>query len=132
MFPINVVEKETGISKFLLRMWERRYTFPRPVRDSKGERLYSQDDIEKLNVVKLLMEEGYRPSKIINQELSQLRELLSTFKSKNVPQPQAQLESVILITIPSLEQEVRAILENLNVKKIMVITSHDDLNNLTL
>ena len=52
MYPINVVEKETGINKYLLRMWERRYTFPHPARDEKGERLYSDADVEKLKIVK--------------------------------------------------------------------------------
>lgn len=28
--PISVVERETGIPKDLLRMWERRYGFPEP------------------------------------------------------------------------------------------------------
>ena len=56
MFPINVVERETGVTKYLLRMWERRYSFPRPARDSKGERLYSLADVEKLKLVRALMQ----------------------------------------------------------------------------
>jgi DNA-binding transcriptional MerR regulator len=124
MFPINVVEKETGISKYLLRMWERRYTFPRPKRDQKGERLYTNLDVEKLKMVKALMEEGYRPSKIINQELSELKVLFKSFA--------AQPESIILITVPGMEQEVREALKNHNVKKILVVSTKEDLLKLTL
>ena len=29
-YPISAVERETGLSKDTLRMWERRYGFPRP------------------------------------------------------------------------------------------------------
>ena len=36
--PIGAVERETGISKDLLRMWERRYGFPEPARDEQGDR----------------------------------------------------------------------------------------------
>ena len=35
---IATVERETGLSKDTLRMWERRYGFPRPARDDNGER----------------------------------------------------------------------------------------------
>lgn len=132
MFPINVVEKETGISKYLLRMWERRYTFPRPERDEKGERLYSDVDVEKLKLVKSLMEEGYRPSKVINQELEELQELLKTFSKGLAVQQRGAVENVILVTLPSLEQEVREALKNHNVKKIIVVSSREDLVNLSL
>lgn len=52
MFSISIVEKKTGVNKFLLRMWERRYDFPKPLRDEKGERIYSEQDIKKLILVK--------------------------------------------------------------------------------
>ena len=37
---IAAVERETGLSKDTLRIWERRYGFPEPLRDANGERLY--------------------------------------------------------------------------------------------
>lgn len=132
MFPINVVEKETGISKYLLRMWERRYTFPRPGRDPKGERLYTNLDVEKLKIVKSLMEEGYRPSKIINQELPDLQVLLKTFGKPLVSESGIIYESIILVTNPELEQNVRTALKNHNVKKIMVVATVEDIENLKL
>ncbi|MFW9621935.1 MAG: MerR family transcriptional regulator, partial [Macromonas sp.] len=39
-FNIAAVERDTGLSKDVLRMWERRYGFPLPQRDAHGERLY--------------------------------------------------------------------------------------------
>lgn len=130
MFPINVVEKETGISKYLLRMWERRYSFPRPARDSKGERIYSNEDVDKLKHIKMLMEEGYRPSKVIGQSLDELKGLLNSF-NKTMPN-NSTFESIILITPPNLEQELRSALRNHVVKKILVISSSDDIKNLAL
>lgn len=132
MFPINVVEKETGISKYLLRMWERRYSFPRPDRDVKGERVYSNVDVEKLKIIKLLMEEGYRPSKVINQHLDELKVLLKSFSKIPALGLAPVYESIILITSPGLEQEVRIALKNHNVKKILVISNLEDIKNLAL
>jgi DNA-binding transcriptional MerR regulator len=130
MYPINVVEKETNISKYLLRMWERRYTFPRPERDVKGERVYTDDDVEKLKLVKKLMEEGYRPSKIIDQQLPQLRELSKSFADSRAEDISKCL--VVLVTSPELEEEVKEALKDRNVKKFYTVHSHSDISGLTL
>ena len=37
---IAAVERDTGLSKDTLRVWERRYGFPQPGRDGFGERAY--------------------------------------------------------------------------------------------
>ena len=39
-WSIADVERETGLGKDALRVWERRYGFPVPLRDRLGERVY--------------------------------------------------------------------------------------------
>ncbi|MBC7430127.1 MAG: MerR family transcriptional regulator [Bacteriovorax sp.] len=129
MYPINVVEKETTISKFLLRMWERRYTFPRPERDSKGERVYTNEDVKKLKLIKKLMEEGYRPSKIINQTLDALQELSKSFAGSKIS---TNLGMVVLVTSPELVDNVHEALKNHEVKKVIFINCMEDIKNMTL
>ena len=129
MFPINVVEKETGFSKYLLRMWERRYSFPRPARDEKGDRLYSVADIEKLKLVKLLMAEGFRPSKIMNQAMSELEELLKNFKREAKA---ATKVSVIVLTNPALMEDLRKVMENHGVREFVEISKAEDLGRISL
>ena len=36
---IAAVERDTGLGKDTLRVWERRYGFPQPLRDAFGERV---------------------------------------------------------------------------------------------
>ena len=127
MFPINVVEKETNISKYLLRMWERRYEFPKPQRDPKGERLYSALDVEKLKILKTLMADGYRPSKIINKEMAELKELLKSFDAQKIISPQ---ESVIIVTTPEFHEKVASALKIQDIKKIIFIADREDLQQL--
>ena len=55
---IAAVERDTGLSKDTLRVWERRYGFPAPQRDASGERAYSLAEVEKLRVVKRLLDVG--------------------------------------------------------------------------
>ncbi len=62
---IAAVERDTGLSKDTLRVWERRYGFPAPRRDATGQRVYTADDVEKLRVAKRLLDHGYRPGKIL-------------------------------------------------------------------
>ncbi len=74
---ISAVERETGLSKDVLRVWERRYAFPKPSRDDNGERLYTAAEIAKLRAIKRLMDVGMRPGKIVRcsqQELDALAE----------------------------------------------------------
>lgn len=130
MFPINVVEKETGINKYLLRMWERRYSFPRPVRDLKGERLYSEDDVAKLKIVKSLMKEGYRPSKIIDRPINELKDLQANF-TRSVEADCSDCETIILITNPNLEQAARELLSVQKSKKFLVVSSLEELQKIS-
>jgi len=71
---IAAVERDTGLSKDLLRMWERRYGFPRPQRDSRGERVYPPEQIEKLRVIRRLLDGGMRPGQLMRLPLSELLE----------------------------------------------------------
>src|SRR6478735_862598 len=64
LYNIAAVERDTGLSKDTLRVWERRYGFPTPVRDQHDERLYSTDQLEKLRLLRLLIDYGHRPGKI--------------------------------------------------------------------
>jgi len=72
---IGAVERDTGLSKDALRMWERRYGFPKPQRDRNGERVYSLGQVEKLRLIKRLMDRGHRPGRLITRPVAQLVEL---------------------------------------------------------
>ena len=74
-FNISAVERETGLSKDVLRMWERRYGFPAPRRDDHGERQYSPAEVTRLRAIKRLMDVGMRPGKIIHHALDELNAL---------------------------------------------------------
>lgn len=72
---IAAVERDTGLSKDTLRVWERRYGFPRPERDALSERAYPLEQVEKLRVIKRLMDAGHRPGRIVAQSMQELQQL---------------------------------------------------------
>ncbi len=61
---IAAVERETGVSKDTLRIWERRYGFPQPTRNAFGERSYPLDQVSRLRLIRRLMDQGLRPGRI--------------------------------------------------------------------
>jgi DNA-binding transcriptional MerR regulator/methylmalonyl-CoA mutase cobalamin-binding subunit len=72
---ISDVERDTGVAKETLRVWERRYDFPQPQRDPFGERVYTSDQVNKLRLVKRLIDLGYRPGKVIQFSTDELQAL---------------------------------------------------------
>jgi len=87
---ISAVERDTGLSKDTLRMWERRYGFPAPERDANGERVYPPEQLEKLQLIKRLMDRGHRPGNIILRSLSELALLDGASAQRETPSPEIQ------------------------------------------
>lgn len=104
LLPINAVERETGISKELLRMWERRYGFPYPERDAQGDRIYPPDQVNKLRVIRRLLDAGFRPGKTVNLSLAELEQLVNSHQPANL---QVNTKSP-----PHLEQELLSVLKS--------------------
>jgi len=100
LLNITAVERETGLSKDVLRMWERRYGYPKPDRDANGERQYTPADIGKLRAMKRLMDIGLRPGKIIALSHDELNAMADA----RTPSRQDQLA-------PALENDVLSMLK---------------------
>src|SRR5690606_18335943 len=75
LLSIAAVEREVGLSKDVLRVWERRYGFPVPHRDARGERSYPADQVARLALIKRLMDRGLRPGRLLALPLEELQML---------------------------------------------------------
>ncbi len=82
---IASVERDTGLSKDTLRVWERRYGFPQPVRDALGERAYPLHQVERLRLVKRLLDAGQRPGRIVALPAEQLQQLVDGLEPLEQP-----------------------------------------------
>jgi DNA-binding transcriptional MerR regulator/methylmalonyl-CoA mutase cobalamin-binding subunit len=69
------VERETGLPRATIRIWERRYGFPAPVRDERGERRYPAEQIEQLQRMARLVERGHRPARLLQAGEEEIRRL---------------------------------------------------------
>jgi MerR family transcriptional regulator, light-induced transcriptional regulator len=93
---IGAIAQEIGLTKDTLRVWERRYGFPQPMRSAGGERLYPQEQVSKLRLVKRLLDAGHRPSKVLAQPIETLQHLA---ESSGIGQdaPDAELDHMIAL-----------------------------------
>jgi len=62
---IGAVERDSGIARDTLRIWERRYGFPEPLRNDKGERIYPAGQLRRLQRIRRLLDQGLRPGKVV-------------------------------------------------------------------
>src|SRR6478609_7318657 len=75
-YSIRVASRLTGVSSDTLRMWERRYGFPKPERNESQVRVYSDADIERLVLVSRALKAGFRSGEVIHRGTEELRGLL--------------------------------------------------------
>lgn len=75
-YSIQLVSRATGLTADTLRMWERRYGYPAPERDDRGNRLYTDDDIERLTQIKRALQAGARPQDAVARAPQELTEML--------------------------------------------------------
>jgi DNA-binding transcriptional MerR regulator len=57
-FRIGTVARLTGLHPHTIRAWERRHDAVRPTRSEGGTRLYGEDDVARLQLIKALQERG--------------------------------------------------------------------------
>lgn len=67
--------KLSGLSELTIRAWENRYGVVKPGRTESGRRLYSEEDISKLSLLKNLTEYGFRIGNIAPLSSRELHEL---------------------------------------------------------
>ncbi|MCW9077534.1 MAG: MerR family transcriptional regulator, partial [Gammaproteobacteria bacterium] len=84
-YRIGAVARLTGISPDTLRIWERRYEVVEPRRTPKGGRLYSQQDVTRLTMIKTLVDQGYAISTVANLPLEELNRRLNSAQPANLP-----------------------------------------------
>lgn len=76
LFRIGAVARLSGVTPDTLRVWERRYRVVSPNRSSGRTRLYSEADLEKLCLIKSLVDAGHGIGTLAGLTADQLRERL--------------------------------------------------------
>ena len=111
-FPIRIAARRGGISVAALRAWERRYGAVAPARTGGEQRLYSENDVERIALLRRLTEAGNAISAIAAISTDELRRLWSSVAGADpaVSSSRAPAETRAPIDAPGTQPVVRACL----------------------
>jgi DNA-binding transcriptional MerR regulator/methylmalonyl-CoA mutase cobalamin-binding subunit len=73
---IKTVSRRTGLSAHVIRVWERRYGAVQPQRTGTNRRLYSEDEVQRLELLHRATEAGHSISQAAKLPTEKLREIL--------------------------------------------------------
>ena len=76
-YRIGAVAKLAGLPVATLRVWERRYSVVTPPKTDGGHRLYSDQDVLKVTLLKSLTQQGHAISTLSDLDISSLQSLLN-------------------------------------------------------
>ncbi|MBN2644994.1 MAG: MerR family transcriptional regulator [Desulfuromonadaceae bacterium] len=109
MLNIQQLSQELNLGVDTLRIWERRYGVPCPVRDTRGRRQYPDEQVEELRLVAKLLHLGLRPKMVFGltpaERQQRLEQLCGSFS------PQADLLELCHGKLDQLDQVLRQRLE---------------------
>ncbi len=108
LMSIGDICSETGLSPDVIRVWERRYGFPVPVRLPSGHRRYREEDLKRLRLIAEAVAEGHRPSVVVRADETTLRQLMT---KQDALRHAALLEPLFLAVVALDSDGIRARLE---------------------
>lgn len=118
---IAQVSDEVGIAKDLLRMWERRYGFPKPQRDENGDRVFCENQFAKLCLIKRLMEMGHRPGHLMSSSTDELEKLVhETVISKRCPTWVELIDLLKHKTVSEIENHFRSKIQENGLQNFLI------------
>ena len=85
-----------GIPVATLRVWERRYGVVGPARAASGQRLYSPLDVERLVLIKQLVDMGHAIGTVARASLAALRSLAAVRGGRSLDAPRAAAPAATL------------------------------------
>ena len=91
---IREVVRITGLRREQLYMWQRRYGFPAPLRDSFGDRVYPPDQVGRLKLIKQLLSEGWRAGAVVPLAETALQSMLGLTVADAAPLP-AEIDTAV-------------------------------------
>ena len=115
LHSIQLAAKLTGLSPYVIRIWEQRYRAVEPLRTGTNRRLYSQPEIERLRLLRELTQAGHNIGQVAQLPDRKLRELASTAVVQSGP-PAPPFGKIARST-PSLDECLAAI-ESLDVRTL--------------
>jgi DNA-binding transcriptional MerR regulator len=124
LLTIADMARETGIAPDTLRVWERRYGFPSPMRNQQHERVYVQEELERLRLIKQLLDNGQRPGKLTRLTVHELQTSTQQLHAATSAPPEIEqlLETLAAEHLHELPAQLDALLKRQGLPKFLTDT----------
>ncbi len=83
-YSIKAVSQLTGLSEYVIRAWEKRYSAVTPSRTETNRRVYSFKDVEKLNLLHEATMKGHSIGNVADLSIESLKDLIGQIKSQSL------------------------------------------------
>ena len=103
LYTIRYVSQRTGLSSHVIRAWEKRYEAVVPHRSPKNRRLYSEEDVQRLQLLKSATDAGHSISQVApldSKELWNLTQRGATLTSRKPKNNASSLQTSAKKTQP--------------------------------
>ena len=96
LYGIGAVSRLTGLTDHTIRVWERRYSAVVAARAPNGRRQYTEADVQKLGLLKLLTDHGISISRIAGDSIDELRQRVDSLRDLAAGAEPAALSVAVL------------------------------------
>ena len=117
-YPLRAVIRRTGLSADVIRAWERRYGAVAPSRSDGGQRLYSEEDVVRLLLLRNATAQGHSIGEIATLDISAL-EALSTRRGPDTAVGEDRSDAVIAAAVTATEELDQVALESTLKRAVM-------------
>ncbi len=107
--PIDAVVRRTGLSAHVIRIWEKRYRAVEPARTESNRRLYSEDDIQRLILMRDLVRSGQAAGYVAKLPTEQLRSLAASTLAVARPAARMRTSPPLLSSAELLDEALAAV-----------------------
>lgn len=107
--PINVVARRTGLTAHVIRAWERRYGAIQPERAGTARRMYTDQEVSRLILLRQAVELGHRISEVAQLPVEELRALVGretlpgVEATPRIPMNQSRLVETALLAAQDMD-----------------------------
>jgi DNA-binding transcriptional MerR regulator/methylmalonyl-CoA mutase cobalamin-binding subunit len=108
---IKIVARRTGLSAHVIRIWEKRYGAVEPERTDTNRRLYSEEQIERLSLLRDITQGGHSISHVAKLPLGKLKGLATAAVSSHDTAPRVRTR---MVATPSFLEECVEAVKTLN------------------
>ena len=91
--PIQHASQLSGLSSHVIRIWERRYNALSPSRTDTNRRMYCDEAIKRLKLLRVLTENGHRIGGVAKLGTEQLEELVKKIPAETMAVPAGDFET---------------------------------------